>query len=96
MPEYVDGALSLAARICHSDIGNSKTDAVDADALAQCAERMPYQPWVRPATEALMLRALARRVNTLTRNKAAANISIMRSVSARGRPERCCASRSSP
>jgi transposase len=51
---------------------NSKTDAVDADTLAQYAERMPYQPWVRPATEALMLRALARRINTLTRNKAAA------------------------
>ena len=51
---------------------HSKTDAVDADTLAQYAERMPYQPWVRPATEALMLRTLARRINTLTRNKAAA------------------------
>jgi transposase len=51
---------------------NSKTDAVDADTLAQYAERMPYQPWVRPATEALMLRALSRRIDTLTRNKAAA------------------------
>ncbi len=51
---------------------NSKTDAVDADTLAQYAERMPYQAWVRPVTEALMLRALARRINTLTRNKAAA------------------------
>jgi transposase len=51
---------------------NSKTDAVDADTLAQYAERMPYQPWLRPATEALMLRTLARRINTLTRNKAAA------------------------
>jgi transposase len=38
---------------------NSKTDGVDADTLAQYAERMPYQPWVRPPTEALMLRALA-------------------------------------
>lgn len=51
---------------------NSKTDAVDADTLAQYAERMPYQPWARPADEALALRALARRINTLTRNKAAA------------------------
>jgi transposase len=51
---------------------NSKTDAVDADTLAQYAERMPYQPWARPATESLMLRALARRINTLTRNKTAA------------------------
>jgi transposase len=51
---------------------NSKTDAMDADTLAQYAERMPYQPWLRPATQALMLRALARRIHTLTRNKAAA------------------------
>jgi transposase len=51
---------------------NSKTDGVDADTLAQYAERMPYQPWMRPATEVLMLRALARRINTLTRDKAAA------------------------
>lgn len=51
---------------------NSKTDGVDADTLAQYAERMPYQPWMRPPAEALMLRALARRINTLTRNKAQA------------------------
>jgi len=52
---------------------NSKTDAVDADTLAQYAERMPFQAWARPATEALALRALARRINTLTKDKAAAN-----------------------
>lgn len=51
---------------------NNKTDAVDADTLAQYAERMPYQPWTRPSNEALTLRALARRINVLTRNKAAA------------------------
>lgn len=51
---------------------NSKTDAVDADTLAQYAERMPYQAWARPTDAALTLRALARRINTLTCNKAAA------------------------
>lgn len=51
---------------------HSKTDAVDADTLAQYAERMPYQAWARPTDAALALRALARRINTLTRNKAAA------------------------
>jgi transposase len=51
---------------------NSKTDAVDADTLAQYAERMPYQPWVRPANEALALRAFARRINAITKDKAAA------------------------
>ena len=32
---------------------NSKTDAVDADALAQFAERMQFVPWTRPSAEAL-------------------------------------------
>ncbi len=51
---------------------NSKTDAVDADTLAQYAEFMPYQQWVRPATEALILRAFSRRINAITKDKAAA------------------------
>jgi len=51
---------------------HSKTDAVDADTLAQYAERMPFQPWARPLACALTLRSLARRINTLTKDKAAA------------------------
>ena len=51
---------------------HSKTDAVDADTLAQYAESMPYQPWARPTNEALSLRALARRLHALTQQKAAA------------------------
>ena len=49
---------------------HSKTDAVDADTLAQYAERMPYQPWTRPADAALTLRLFARRINALTHQKA--------------------------
>jgi transposase len=48
---------------------HSKTDAVDADTLAQYAERMPYQAWTRPADEALSLRLYARRINALTHQK---------------------------
>lgn len=51
---------------------HSKNDAVDADTLARYAECMPFKPWARPTDEALALRALARRINTLTCNKAAA------------------------
>ena len=83
---YLDLALSLAdagARLMVLNpkashnfakvlLRNSKTDAVDADTLAQYAERMPFQAWARPAAEALALRALARRINTLTKDKAAA------------------------
>lgn len=45
---------------------------MDANTLAQYAERMPYQPWVRPAGEALTLRAFSRRINAITKDKAAA------------------------
>jgi transposase len=50
---------------------NAKTDEVDADVLAQYAERMPYQAWQRPSNEALSLRAFSRRINALTRQRAA-------------------------
>jgi transposase len=51
---------------------NNKTDAVDADVLAQFAERMDFVPWTRPSREALALRAFARRIDALTRERAAA------------------------
>ena len=50
---------------------NSKTDAVDADTLAEYAERMGFVAWARPANERLALRSVARRINALTRQKAA-------------------------
>jgi len=49
---------------------HSKTDAIDADTLAQYAERMPFTAWVRPSPQALTLRSFARRINALTRQKA--------------------------
>ena len=51
---------------------NSKTDAVDADTLAQYAERMDFVAWTRPSDEKIALRSFSRRVDTLTRQKAAA------------------------
>jgi transposase len=51
---------------------NSKTDAVDADTLAEYAARMDFVAWTRPANEKLALRSFARRVNALTGQKAAA------------------------
>lgn len=51
---------------------NSKTDAVDAETLAQYAERMDFVAWVRPSDEKIAIRSLARRMNTLSRQKAAA------------------------
>ncbi len=51
---------------------NSKTDAVDADTLAQYAERMDFVAWTRPSDEKIALRCYARRIDELTRQKAAA------------------------
>lgn len=51
---------------------NSKTDAVDADTLAEYAARMDFVAWPRPSNETLALRSFARRVNALTGQKAAA------------------------
>jgi len=50
---------------------NSKTDAVDADTLAQYAERMDFVAWSRPSDEKIELRCFARRIDALTRQKAA-------------------------
>ena len=51
---------------------NSKTDAVDAETLAQYAERMDFIAWTRPSHEKIAMRSFARRIDTLTRQKAAA------------------------
>lgn len=51
---------------------NSKTDAVDADTLAQYAERMDFVAWTRPSDDKIQLRGFARRIDALTRQKAAA------------------------
>jgi transposase len=51
---------------------NSKTDAVDADTLAEYAARMDFVAWARPSNEKLALRSFARRINALTGQKAAA------------------------
>jgi len=51
---------------------NSKTDAVDANTLAEYAARMDFVAWTRPSHEKLALRSFARRVNALTGQKAAA------------------------
>jgi transposase len=51
---------------------HSKTDNVDADTLAQFAQRMPFQPWVRPTEAAMTLRIFSRRIHALTDQKTVA------------------------
>lgn len=47
----------------------SKTDAIDAGILATYAERMPFTVWERPADECIGLRAIARRIAALNKQK---------------------------
>jgi len=51
---------------------NSKTDTVDANTLAEYAERMDFVAWTRPSDEKIALRCFSRRINALTHQKAAA------------------------
>ena len=51
---------------------NSKTDAVDANTLAEYAARMDFVAWTRPSNETIALRSFARRIDALTCQKAAA------------------------
>lgn len=44
---------------------NSKTDAVDANTLAEYAERMTFVAWTRPSSEKIALRGFARRIHAL-------------------------------
>ncbi len=54
-----------AKRFAEALLTRNKTDAVDAGVLAQFAQRMPFEPWQRPAAAALELRACARRLEAL-------------------------------
>ena len=51
---------------------NSKTDAVDANTLAEYAARMDFVAWTRPTDETIAVRCFSRRINGLTNQKAAA------------------------
>jgi transposase len=54
-----------AKRFAEALMTRNKSDAVDADMLAQFAQRMPFAPWQRPDAAALGLRACARRLAAL-------------------------------
>ena len=47
----------------------SKTDEVDAEVLAIYCERMPFDPWERPADEIITLKAISRRIAALSKLK---------------------------
>ena len=48
----------------------SKTDALDAEVLCDYAQRMPFEPWEPPEEAARELRAITRRIQALTVQRA--------------------------
>jgi transposase len=58
-----------AKRFAEALLTRNKSDTVDAGVLAQFARRMPFEPWRRPACEALELRACARRLEALVADR---------------------------
>lgn len=64
----------------------TKTDPVDAKLLAEYGERMEFRAWKRPSAEVLALRAGARRISALTKQKTAAKNQLHAWKSAEGTP----------
>ena len=54
----------------HIMMNRSKTDSVDAALLAGYAQHMPFSPWNRPDDMSLTVRACARRLAALTKQRA--------------------------
>jgi len=53
-------------RFAQALMTRNKTDEIDADVLEQFVLRMPFQRWQRPDASAMELRAISRRIKTLT------------------------------
>ncbi len=60
-----------ARRFAQALMQRAKTDRLDAEVLHHFAARMPFAPWQPPSPEGLELRALTRRIQGLTRQRAA-------------------------
>lgn len=56
----------VARRFAQALSERQKTDKVDAQVLAEFAERMPFVAWEKPRDELLSLRVIARRLSALT------------------------------
>lgn len=64
--EVMVGNPRAVRRFAQALLERNKTDRIDADVLQQFAARMPFQPWHAPSVNAMRLRAIARRLETLT------------------------------
>jgi transposase len=58
-----------SSRYAEVRMSRSKTDRVDAALLAEYAEHMPFSPWQPPSANILVIRACARRLAALTKQR---------------------------
>lgn len=61
----------VARDFARAHCSRSKTDAVDAEVLLEFVQRMPFVPYQPPSRERFALRCLTRRLDELTRKRAA-------------------------
>ena len=65
----------------------SKTDAVDAEILAIYCEKMAFEAWEKPSDEFIELKAIARRIAALTKQKAQTKNQLHALMSTEGTPQ---------
>jgi transposase len=69
----LDAAEGIEVAVLNSKVANrfaqtirrSKTDAADAEVLAEYTHRMPFTAWIAPSASSMRLRAIVRHVETL-------------------------------
>ncbi len=69
--EVMVGNPRAVRRFAQALLKRNKTDRIDGDVLQQFAARMPFQPWRAPSVNAMRLRAISRRLASLTAAMAA-------------------------
>jgi len=74
----LNGASEVEVAVLNPKVANrfaqtirrSKTDAADAEVLAEYSRRMPFQPWVAPNSNSIRLRSLVRYIESLSSQSA--------------------------
>ena len=66
--EVMVGNPRALSQFAGAFLSRSKTDALDAEVIVEFAKRMPFNAWTPPDPEFLDLRAISRRIESMTKN----------------------------
>lgn len=76
-----------ARRFAEATLTRTKTDVIDARLLAEYGKRMPFTPWKRPSNDILAIRACARRIASLVKQRTQAKNQLHAWKSTQSTPE---------